>query len=138
MRTRRTLQITLMTLLFGFSFTLFLFLTFPYEVLKEAVAAQISKATGYNVQIGDMSAAFHNLRVAETHLPSGSLIELSEDAEVSAIWQDIRKIDERLAAAVSAAHANTAELVRKLQIARQKITCYRSGEPELPRFEQSA
>ena len=57
MRTRRTLQITLMTLLFGFSFTLFLFLTFPYEVLKEAVAAQISKATGYNVQIGDMSAA---------------------------------------------------------------------------------
>jgi len=57
MRTRRTLQITLMSLLFGLSFMLFLFLTFPYEVLKEAVAAQISKATGYNVQIGDMSAA---------------------------------------------------------------------------------
>ena len=91
-----------------------------------------------NTWLKRRTAAFHNLRVAETHLPSGSLIELSEDAEVSAIWQDIRKIDERLAAAVSAAHANTAELVRKLQIARQKITCYRSGEPELPRFEQSA
>ena len=57
MRTRRTLQFSLMSLLFGFSFTLFLYLTFPYEVLKEAVAAQISKATGYNVQIGDMSVA---------------------------------------------------------------------------------
>lgn len=38
-------------LLFLFSFTFFLYLTFPYSVLKEAVFAEVAKATGYNIQI---------------------------------------------------------------------------------------
>lgn len=41
-------------LLFLFSFVFFLYLTFPYEVLKESLAAQVSGATGYSIQIGEL------------------------------------------------------------------------------------
>jgi hypothetical protein len=84
------------------------------------------------------TAAFHNLKVAESRLATGSLEELSDDPEIQAIWQEIRNIDMKLASAIATAQTKTADLARKLQLARQKITCYRSGEPELPRFERSA
>lgn len=51
---RRFGQVLVLTGLFLVSFVLFVFLTFPYEVLKESLAAGISQSTGYVVQIGDM------------------------------------------------------------------------------------
>lgn len=55
--TRRVLEIVGLVALFVSSFLLFLFLTFPYEVLKEYLAATLSEGTGLNVQIGEMSAS---------------------------------------------------------------------------------
>ncbi len=55
---RLVLQVVALVALFLVSFVLFLFLTFPYEVLKESLAAEISQSTGYIVRIGDMSADF--------------------------------------------------------------------------------
>ncbi len=43
---------------FGFSFVTFLFFTFPYEVLKEMISGELSEATGYAIEIGDMTSAF--------------------------------------------------------------------------------
>lgn len=57
-KTKVILQILGLIALFLFSFVLFLFLTFPYEVLKESLAAEISQSTGLIVRIGDMSADF--------------------------------------------------------------------------------
>ncbi|SME95586.1 type II secretion system protein GspN [Pseudobacteriovorax antillogorgiicola] len=37
--------------LFVFSFVFFLYLTFPYGVLKEAIVVEISKATGYSIRV---------------------------------------------------------------------------------------
>ena len=61
--------------LFIFSFLFFLYLTFPYEVLKETIAAQVSKETGYSIQIGSMGpdlpigVSADQVRVAD---PSGT------------------------------------------------------------------
>lgn len=52
---QRTAHILLLVGLFLSSFVLFLFLTFPYEVLKESVSAELSQATGYNIRIGELS-----------------------------------------------------------------------------------
>ena len=52
---KKALSIGALILLFLVSFVLFLFLTFPYEVLKEQVAAELSQQTGYQVRIGDLS-----------------------------------------------------------------------------------
>ena len=38
-------------LLFVFGFVFFLYLTFPYGILKEAVIAEVSKNTGFNIRI---------------------------------------------------------------------------------------
>jgi len=43
----------LVALFFG-SFAFFLYLTFPYEVLKESLATEISQATGMSVRIGEL------------------------------------------------------------------------------------
>ena len=43
----------LIALFFG-SFLFFLYLTFPYEVLKESLATEISQATGMSVRIGEL------------------------------------------------------------------------------------
>lgn len=51
---KRLLQIVMLVGLFLISFVLFLFLTFPYEVLKEQIAGTISQATGFNVRIGEL------------------------------------------------------------------------------------
>jgi hypothetical protein len=51
---KRVLQILALIGLFLLSFLLFLFLTFPYEVLKEQIAAEISQASGFNVRIGKL------------------------------------------------------------------------------------
>jgi type II secretion system protein N len=53
---KRTLQIFLLLMLGVASFVLFLFLTFPYEVLKETIAVELSQATGFDIRIGEMSA----------------------------------------------------------------------------------
>jgi len=42
--------------LFFLSFALFLFITFPYEVLKESLAAELSQQSGMQIRIGEMSA----------------------------------------------------------------------------------
>lgn len=52
------LQVVALIGLFLFSFVLFLFLTFPYEVLKESLAAELSQSTNLVIRIGDMSSNF--------------------------------------------------------------------------------
>jgi len=72
--TRRVLEIVGLVALFLSSFLLFLFLTFPYEVLKEYLAATISEQTGLNVQIGEMSASLPlgmTARKVRVEAPSG-------------------------------------------------------------------
>ncbi|MBM4252231.1 MAG: hypothetical protein FJ146_09690 [Deltaproteobacteria bacterium] len=113
------------------------------RVYRDRGAAALASLTAGKIDEGNTwlkrrTAAFHNLRVVETRLATGSIEELADDPEVQELWQDIRQIDSKLQAVISESQSKTAELVRKLQIARQKITCYRSGEPEPSRFEQSA
>jgi type II secretion system protein N len=50
--------IALTTAIFLFSFVFFLYLTFPYVVLKESVGSQVSQMTGYSIYIGDLGPAF--------------------------------------------------------------------------------
>lgn len=78
----------LVALFFG-SFLLFLFVTFPYEVLKESIAAELSQATGYTIRIGGMSANIplgmtaEDVRVeAPTGGPAMTLKTLSADVSV--------------------------------------------------------
>ncbi len=42
---------------FLFSFISFLYFTFPYEVLKETIAGELSQSLGYTVQISEMTSA---------------------------------------------------------------------------------
>ena len=51
---KRLAQVLVLIGLFLVSFILFLYLTFPYEVLKEKIAGTISQATGVNVRIGEL------------------------------------------------------------------------------------
>lgn len=44
--------------LFLASFVMFVFMTFPYEVLKESLAAELSQNTGYTIRIGQLSSNF--------------------------------------------------------------------------------
>ncbi|MEN9834821.1 MAG: hypothetical protein RL011_1014 [Pseudomonadota bacterium] len=113
------------------------------RVYRDRGAAALASLAAGKIDEGNTwlkrrTAAFHNLRVVETRLATGSIEELADDPEVQELWQEIRQIDIKLQAAITESQSKTADLVRKLQIARQKITCYRSGEPEHPRFEQSA
>ncbi len=52
------IKVTLLVGLFIASFILFVFMTFPYEVLKESLSAEISQSTGYTVRIGKLSSNF--------------------------------------------------------------------------------
>ncbi len=52
---KKPLEILSLVGLFLFSFVLFLYLTFPYEVLTEKVSVELSGATGYSVRIGGIS-----------------------------------------------------------------------------------
>ena len=54
---KKVLNALVYVLLFFASFALFLFITFPYEVLKESLSAEISQATGFTVRIGEMAAS---------------------------------------------------------------------------------
>lgn len=47
-----------MIALFCFSFVVFLYWSFPYGVLKEALSSQIQVATGMNVRMADLGPAF--------------------------------------------------------------------------------
>ena len=49
-RIKRFPQTLLLILVGVFSFTFFLYMSFPYEVLKEAVAVHSSEATGLNMK----------------------------------------------------------------------------------------
>ncbi len=77
---KRTLHGLGLLALFLVSFVVFLFLTFPYEVLKEAIAAEVSQASGYSIRIGSMSAGFplginsENVRIEAPS--SGSVLTL--------------------------------------------------------------
>ncbi len=44
--------------LFLVSFIFFVYFTFPYEVLKENVSAELSSATGYSIHIGKLGSKF--------------------------------------------------------------------------------
>ena len=41
-----------------FSFLFFLYLTFPYQVLKESITSSLNKQTSYNIRIGELSSHF--------------------------------------------------------------------------------
>lgn len=87
---KRTLQILALVGLFLVSFALFLFMTFPYEVLKESLAAELSQQSGYTIRIGDMSSSLplglkmENVRV-ETPTGSASLTLKSLKVGVSVL-----------------------------------------------------
>jgi len=82
-------------------------------------------------------AAFHNFRAADV-LATDLGIDLSGDAEILAIWDEIRKVDRELETSLRAAHEETALLYQKLREARQAISKYRSGGTEEPRFTRTA
>lgn len=75
----------LYVLLFLFSFVFFLYLTFPYSILKEAVVAEIAKNTGMNVKIEefgpDLPLGFEAEKVTVTN-SDGSSVSL-DTIEVS-------------------------------------------------------
>jgi type II secretion system protein N len=52
------IKVVMLIGLFLASFILFVFMTFPYEVLKESLSAEISQSTGYTVRIGKLSSNF--------------------------------------------------------------------------------
>jgi type II secretion system protein N len=86
-RARKTVHIAVLSIIFALSFVIFTILTFPYEVLKETIAAQVSKATGYSVQIGEMSVA----------LPLGvSMENIHVDAQNGAATLDLKGIKARI------------------------------------------
>lgn len=69
------------TLLGIFSFLFFLYLTFPYEVLKEVVSLKASQATGMTVSLGDLGPSFPigiSAEDMEVSDPSGATIKLKE------------------------------------------------------------
>lgn len=51
---KRTLQILSLICFFFISFLLFLYLTFPYEVLKEQIALGVAQVTGFNMRLGQL------------------------------------------------------------------------------------
>ena len=51
---KRFARIFSLVALFLVSFVVFSYLTFPYEVLKEAIATKLSEGTGQTIRIGDM------------------------------------------------------------------------------------
>lgn len=55
--TVKSLKIAALGGLFVASFVVFLLITFPYEVLKEYLAAELSQSTGYSIRIGELSSA---------------------------------------------------------------------------------
>jgi type II secretion system protein N len=70
-------------LVFIFSFVIFVYLTFPYEVLKESLAADLSQSTGYAIRIGDLSPALPlglKAENIEIEAPGGASLHLSSAA----------------------------------------------------------
>lgn len=55
---KKILRIASLAALFVVSFCFFLYVTFPYEVLKEVLTSEISKATGYTVQVDKLEPRF--------------------------------------------------------------------------------
>lgn len=86
-----------LTTLFLASFVLFVFMTFPYEVLKESIAAEISQSTGYTVRIGKMSSNFplglhaEDIKIDSPH-SSTTLALSSLDLDVSVLSLFVGKI----------------------------------------------
>jgi type II secretion system protein N len=72
-------------LLFVLSFVLFLFLTFPYGVLKESISNMVAKTTGIDMRIGEMSPSlplgFDFSKVSLGSVGGGPTVEF-EEAEV--------------------------------------------------------
>lgn len=76
----RTVRIIGYGALFFFSFSFFLFVTFPYEVVKETIAGQLSQATGYSIQMGDLSASIPlGLKAEQIQIeaPSGATLRIA-------------------------------------------------------------
>lgn len=80
---RRILRIAGFFSLFLFSFVIFVYLTFPYEVLKESLAADLSQSTGYAIRIGDLSPALPlglKAENIEIEAPGGMTLHISSAA----------------------------------------------------------
>ena len=55
--------------LFLLSFVVFLYLTFPYEVLKETLSVELSGKTGFNIQIGELNPRLPlGIQAIEVHI----------------------------------------------------------------------
>jgi hypothetical protein len=83
---KKVLHALLYVALFIFSFALFLFITFPYEVLKESLSAEISQQSGMQVRIGEMGASLPlGLKAKDIKIENGpsSLALKSLSANVS-------------------------------------------------------
>lgn len=73
-------------LLFCFSFVFFLYLTFPYSVLKESIVSQISSNSGLNIRVKEFGPViplgFEAERITISPADGGQTVELDR-AEVS-------------------------------------------------------
>ncbi len=79
-----------MIVLFFFSFIIFLYWSFPYGVLKEALSSQIQVATGMNVRMADLGPAFplgFSARDVEISGGGGAKVEFKSVDVRLAFWQ---------------------------------------------------
>ena len=76
--------------LFLGSFVVFLYMTFPFKVSKEALANEITKMTGVSVRIQDLSPSFPvglNLAGLTLNNPGGKNLKLDKQTNIS--WSTI-------------------------------------------------
>jgi type II secretion system protein N len=96
--------------LFCVTFVFFLYLTFPYEVLKETLAGEISQSSGYTVHIGELTPSFPlglTAKRVRVEAPGGAQLNLSSvDASVSVLSLFLAKV-----AAEAEIHAGKGKLV---------------------------
>lgn len=97
----KTLRIVGIVALFFFSFSFFLYLTFPYEVLKESLAAELSAGSSFNIQIGELGPKIPLGIVAKDVQVSpqsgGKALKIARvDVSVSMFWLMLGKISTNL------------------------------------------
>ena len=83
-------------LFFIVSFIFFLYFTFPYEVLKETIASEVSAASGFNVRIGKLDSKFPiGIEAKDVVIGAGSdkAVQISKlKARVSVLWLLVGRI----------------------------------------------
>lgn len=118
------------TILFIVSFLFFVFMTFPYSVLKESVVSQISEQTGLNIRIQEFGPAiplgFYAEKVAVTPAQGGPTLQF-EKARVS--LSIFRLFIGDLAVNVQLATANKGTLNSQASWKIWKVITGRLGNP---------